>query len=259
MNDIHLPRAVYPTTRRSRVSEQVLEAAGRQLLAEIHLQQPHIIADGYYGSVSIPGSDRILEGPWPTSDRGMLYVLAHEVGHWVLHTERGPVGNWTWRLGYLDYEGEYEAEQYAHKRLRNFGIAVPKDETECAKANVRQHIRRFLDYGSRLPCAKISKWAGVDIEAERRLEWGFVMSRMLRRMPADDTCAVDLVVGYFDRWIEPNDGVLVIARSDLGRLWGAENPTLLERGQTGKLTVAAGRVAEMLEKCRQDKLELRRA
>lgn len=74
--------------------------------------------------------------PKPTTRR-RLYILAHECGHVALnHVTSKP-----------SHRKEFEAEQYAHEALRRHDVAVPRKETERAKAYVARRIDQAIRMG----------------------------------------------------------------------------------------------------------------
>ncbi|NBU58959.1 MAG: hypothetical protein EBS23_04135 [Betaproteobacteria bacterium] len=202
-----------------RLISRQLEELGRQLLAEIGLDRPHIIADGPYGSVRIPYRSREIEAPWPTSTIEELHVLAHELGHWQLHTEELPRGRWAWRDGLQPYVMEYESEQYAHRRLEALGVPVPETMLAEGKDYVGSWVRRYLRDTADLPDAKITAWAGIDIDRERKAEWGITAHRMLGRYRRDRYVPVDVLVGFIERYAKPGTEVDLIATSTRGKNW----------------------------------------
>lgn len=79
------------------------------------------------------GTGRIL-GPAGVTKR-QLYVLAHECGHIVLHSN--PPG----RLK-PSHVMEHEAETYAHRAFNRYGLEVPDKSAEWARGYVAQCIRK---------------------------------------------------------------------------------------------------------------------
>lgn len=67
--------------------------------------------------------------------RRQLYVLAHECGHVVLH---GTPETWN-KPGHVK---EHEAEVYAHRAFRRYGIEVPAKSAHWARAYVGQWIMK---------------------------------------------------------------------------------------------------------------------
>jgi len=66
--------------------------------------------------------------------RRQLYVLAHECGHIVLHSAQDA---WT----KPNHIKEHEAETYAHRAFKAYGLAVPEKSAWWARAYVAQCIR----------------------------------------------------------------------------------------------------------------------
>ncbi len=201
-----------------------LERLGQVFLREIGLAQPHVIADDMYGSVAIHMRDRILTAPWPTSTRDALYVLAHEVGHWQLHTEWERSGHWVWH-DVETYVMEHEADTYAHRKLRAYGVAVPKHWSDSHKQNVRRHIRQYLRTHIDLPDLRLMQWAGTDVAAERNLEWAIRSWEMLDRVPIGPPVNADVIIGAVDRWCEPDEVVDVFLLTPRGHRWAKRSLT----------------------------------
>lgn len=78
--------------------------------------------------------------------RKSLYIFLHECGHFALHADgkRRKV-----------YIKELEAEQWAHARMREAGIPVPRSMTVRAKAYVRRKLRASVRRGSKLDAAAV--------------------------------------------------------------------------------------------------------
>ena len=68
----------------------------------------------------------MLCAPRPVT-RKALYIYLHECAHFVLHADRKRRGS---------YVEEMEAEQWAHKKMREAGIAVPRMMTRDAKYQI---------------------------------------------------------------------------------------------------------------------------
>jgi hypothetical protein len=67
--------------------------------------------------------------------RRQLYVLAHECGHIVLHSTRR-------RWNKPNHVIEHEAEVFAHRALRRYGLEVPEKSANWARGYVAQCIRK---------------------------------------------------------------------------------------------------------------------
>ena len=154
-------------------SKARFERLGRELLAEIGLKQPRVCLDQLHGFVRIEDAGwRILAAPWPTSTRAALYVLAHEIGHWLLHTEKRRGSVLGFRDGSTELVLEYEAERYAHRRLRELGVPVPRWITRVGKRRAAAMIDHQLRTTTQSPHSRIAHWAGVDVAKERQAGWG---------------------------------------------------------------------------------------
>ena len=79
-----------------------------------------------------------IVGPRPVT-RKSLYIWLHECGHAQLHGPRRKPR----------HVEEYEAEQWAHARMREHGIAVPKEMTIRAKKYVGRKIEQAEKHGAR--------------------------------------------------------------------------------------------------------------
>lgn len=78
--------------------------------------------------------------------RKSLYIALHELGH-IVNGRIRPV-----------YKGEFLAEQYAHKRMRELGFAVPRSMTKRAKNYVRWKIIKAERRGARSIDPKVRQW-----------------------------------------------------------------------------------------------------
>lgn len=213
------------------LSRSNLEELGRQLLAEIGLEQPHIITDYLRGFVRTANGKREMMAPWPTSTREGLYVLAHEIGHWQLHTVHLGRGWWTHRdLSTLVME--YESERYAHRRLRELGVPVPRYITRLSKMNVAEKVRAELRHSTDAPDGKIARWAQVDVEKERGVEWGAAAWRMLERARRGKDDAVDILVGFLRKFPRLGTKVQVLALTQRGETWADTMPCLSALGSS---------------------------
>ena len=136
-------------------------ALGSKLLASIGLAEPTTIRRSLTGFASRRSDGTIrLACPWPTTTRRRLYVCAHEVAHIVLHYT--PSGK---RIKKPRHMKEHEAELWAHRWLRDQGIAVPRQETERAKNYVASKIEAAIRNGAMISsiARPAAAWAGVDL------------------------------------------------------------------------------------------------
>lgn len=99
-----------------------------------------------------PGGEQFgkLSGPRPVT-RKSLYIFLHECAHFVLHADGRR------RKRYME---EMEAEQWAHARMREAGIAVPRRMTKRAKAYVSRKMRQAFDRGAKSFDSEALKFTG---------------------------------------------------------------------------------------------------
>jgi hypothetical protein len=130
---------------------------GCDLLATIGLDQPTRLRNTLSGRAGRRRDGSIsLACPWPTTTRRRLYIAAHEVAHIVLHYRVDGT-----RIRQLRHVEEYEAEQWAHRWLREHGVAVPRKETDRAKLYVRAKITRAIKNGAKTIDPAAAKYAGM--------------------------------------------------------------------------------------------------
>lgn len=82
---------------------------------------------------------RHVDGPKPVT-RKALYIWLHECAHAHLHSGTGK------RTRHVE---EMEAEQWAHAKMREHGIAVPRAMTSRAKDYVARKIRQAEKRGAK--------------------------------------------------------------------------------------------------------------
>lgn len=93
--------------------------------------------------------ERVLAAPRPVT-RKSLYIYLHECAHFHLHANsRKP-----------RHVEEYEAEQWAHQKMREAGIAVPRSMTKRAKEYVVRKIDQALKRGAKKIDKKAAAFAG---------------------------------------------------------------------------------------------------
>lgn len=80
----------------------------------------------------------LIKAPRPIT-RKSLYVFLHECAHAHLHVNRHPPV----------HVMEMEAEKWAHEKMRQHGIPVPRDMTRRAKRYVASKIRRAQARGAK--------------------------------------------------------------------------------------------------------------
>jgi hypothetical protein len=97
--------------------------------------------------------EKRLAAPRPVT-RKSLYIFLHECAHSHLHDHavgrRKP-----------SHVKEHEAERWAHARMREHGIAVPRAMTQRAKAYVARKIRQARARGAKTIDAAAARFAGV--------------------------------------------------------------------------------------------------
>lgn len=95
------------------------------------------IRKGLQGCAQLkPGN---LHAPRP-STRKALYIFLHECAHFVLHARsRKP-----------RHVEEWEAERWAHERMRAAGLAVPREMTRRAKSYVAWKILQARVRGAKV-------------------------------------------------------------------------------------------------------------
>ena len=89
-----------------------------------------------------------IEVPKPLT-RKSLYIFLHEIGHVAI----GHLGK---KKRHVE---EYEAEQFAHERMRELGFAVPRSQTERAKAYVARKIGQAYARGAKRIDPKARRFA----------------------------------------------------------------------------------------------------
>jgi hypothetical protein len=75
------------------------------------------------------GTRKLIQAPRPVT-RKSLYIFLHECAHAHLHVERRPKA----------HVREMEAEKWAHDKMRENGVPVPRSMTKRAKAYVGRKI-----------------------------------------------------------------------------------------------------------------------
>jgi hypothetical protein len=91
---------------------------------------------------------KLIETPRPVTRKG-LYIFLHECGHAHLHRDGGKAR----------HVMEMEAERWAHDRMREHGIAVPRSQTKRAKQYVAWQIRRDIAGGALSIDPQARRWA----------------------------------------------------------------------------------------------------
>jgi hypothetical protein len=83
------------------------------------------------------GKRKLIQAPRPVT-RKSLYIFLHECAHAHLHRERKPKA----------HVREMEAERWAHEKMREHGIAAPRDMTRRAKSYVARKIEQAKRCGA---------------------------------------------------------------------------------------------------------------
>jgi hypothetical protein len=102
-------------------------------------------------------ADREIHAPKPVT-RKSLYIFLHECAHAQLHY---PI----WLESKSRYAKfpkhvvEMQAEKWAHEKMREHGIAVPRDMTKRAKRYVARKIRQAERHGAKKINAKAKRFA----------------------------------------------------------------------------------------------------
>lgn len=95
------------------------------------------------------GKQKLIQAPRPVT-RKSLYIFLHECGHaYYKHQERKEPR----------HVQEYQAEQFAHDKMREEGIAVPRSMTERAKQYVRRKIAQAEKRGAKHIDPEARRWA----------------------------------------------------------------------------------------------------
>jgi hypothetical protein len=86
------------------------------------------------------GDKKLIEAPRPVT-RKSLYIFLHECGHANLgHSHNGRVPR---------HVEEMEAEKWAHQKMREHGVPVPRSMTERAKDYVARKIHQAKRRGAK--------------------------------------------------------------------------------------------------------------
>jgi hypothetical protein len=124
-----MPSGAHLQPKRQKARDRYLAIAGRLKAATgitAHMEHKRV------SGLAWLGTGRILAPPGIT--RRQLYVLAHECGHIVLHSKGA-----RWKKP--NHVIEHEAEVFAHRALRRYGLEVPAKSTMWARGYVAQCIR----------------------------------------------------------------------------------------------------------------------
>ena len=128
------------------MTDQNYEKWGRQIIQQFDLLDVRIKStpkeSDFGGLAYIDGEgNRAVAAPWPTSTLDDLLILAHEVGHILLHMEEKKRG-WVWRK-LPEHIMEFEAEEFARNWMLSNGLPFYKDMLEDQQDYVADYI--YLD------------------------------------------------------------------------------------------------------------------
>lgn len=93
----------------------------------------------------------IIEAPKPVT-RKALYIFLHECAHAHLHCPKG-------KSKQPRHVEEMQAEQWAHEKMREHGIAVPRAMTRRAKAYVAHKIEQAERRGAKTISAEARRFS----------------------------------------------------------------------------------------------------
>jgi hypothetical protein len=95
------------------------------------------------------GKRKLIKAPRPVT-RKALYIFLHECAHAHLHVDNGRVPR---------HVEEMEAEQWAHAKMREHDVAVPRVMTRRAKSYVAYKIKQALARGAKRIDPKARRYA----------------------------------------------------------------------------------------------------
>jgi hypothetical protein len=102
--------------------------------------------------------ERKLSAPRPVT-RKSLYIYLHECAHFWLHSAGSKPR----------HVEEHEAEMWAHRKMREAGIRVPRSMTKRAKSYVAFKIRQALRRGAKKIDRHALVFSGIGREEMRDL------------------------------------------------------------------------------------------
>ncbi len=120
------------------------------------------------------GKRKLIQAPRPIT-RKSLYIFLHECAHAHLgHSHNGKVPR---------HVEEMEAEQWAHAKMREHGIAVPRSMTDRARRYVARKIEQAHRVGAKKIDARARKFAGSELTVMKisNLITGETTTRYLRK------------------------------------------------------------------------------
>jgi hypothetical protein len=94
------------------------------------------------------GESKLIQAPRPVT-RKSLYIFLHECAHAHLHVDRRPKA----------HVREMEAEKWAHEKMRENGVPVPRQMTHRAKRYVARKIRQAIRSGAKKIDGEAARYA----------------------------------------------------------------------------------------------------
>jgi hypothetical protein len=104
------------------------------------------------------GDRKLIKAPRPVTAKS-LYIFLHECAHAYLHTGSGK--------GAPRHVKEMEAEQWAHAKMEQHGIAVPPEMTERARRYIARKIVQAERRGARNIDPRAVEYAGSYLDEMR--------------------------------------------------------------------------------------------
>lgn len=166
------------------------------------------------GGLAFTAQNKILAPEGVT--RRQLYVLAHECGHIVLHGSASAQA----KPGHVK---EHEAEVYAHRAFKRYGLDVPDQSAQWARAYVGQWITKDRNNGIAI-CPMAVAFADWRRGPDEPLPG-------VDGMPKDDFSK------SIDRFVEK--GLSVVAKEDRARNIAVSSPPIAHTGQIVNVAQAA--------------------
>ncbi len=149
------------------LSGEQLQAARKAAVQRFEAVAMKYVPEGYTLAYrkSLSGRCRyrrkLLEAPRPVT-RKALYIFLHECAHAHLGHGNGRVPR---------HVREFEAERWAHEKMRESGIPVPRSMTLRAKQYVARKIRQAKSHGAKKIDHKAAEFAGVSVRDSDARNW----------------------------------------------------------------------------------------
>jgi hypothetical protein len=156
-------------TKRTGVELQAARKAAAERFQAIAMQHvPEGYTVEYRKSLSGAhyGTRKLIQAPRPVT-RKSLYIFLHECAHAALdHSTNGKVPR---------HVEEMEAEKWAHEKMRENGVPVPRAMTQRAKKYVARKIHQARRAGAKTINSEAARFAQVapahDRRRERAIAW----------------------------------------------------------------------------------------